>query len=94
MTGSGWAAGYTRHERAIELAFLCFNLMLFTWCLGRWQGWWPVERAFQPQRMVLLSGALLAQSLGAILRARTRAVSLLLLGAAVVMLAMSLAVSA
>jgi len=83
-----WLAAYGRHSRVIETVFLICLLVLFSYALLDWSGWLPFERGFQPLRMVLLSAALVLQSVAALVQRRSMilfcsliAVSIGLLGA-------------
>ena len=83
---SKWLAAYTRNQRTIEWSFLSLFLALFLWSVADWQGWLPFERGFQPLRMVFLSAALLAQSIGALVRSRSLGLFYIFLGASAVLL--------
>ncbi len=83
-----WLEAYGRHSRLIEGGLLMCLLVLFSYTLLDLLGWVPFERGFQPLRMVLLTAALVLQSVAALIQRRSMVlfcclltVSIALLGA-------------
>ena len=81
-----WIAAYGRHSHIIGRVLLICTVVLFFGTLFDWLGWLPFERGFQPLRTVLLSGALVLQSVAALVQQRSMILSWGLLAGSMVLI--------
>lgn len=66
-----WLAAYGRYSRRIEMGLLIFVSALFIYAVLDWLAVLPFERGYRPLGMVLFSGALVLQSVAALIQRRS-----------------------
>ena len=81
--GQGW---YARNHRKLDWSFFVLFLALLLWSVLDFFGWLPGEQGYRPEQMILISGALLAQSAGSLVGSRSRRAQFALLALCAVLL--------
>lgn len=89
-----WLAAYGRYSRRVEVGLLIVMSSLFTYALLDWLGVLPFERTFRPLGMVFLSGAMMLQSVAALIQRRSMVLCLGLVALSMFLLWKSFTVAA
>lgn len=88
-----WLAAYGRYSGRIEKGLLVCMLALFFYALLDWLGVLPFERGWRPLSLVLLSGALVLQSVAVLIQRRSIVVFVCLVAISLSLIAASFMVT-